>query len=162
EPRAPMQAPSVSLHAPTDNAKLRALLNGLSASPAPIPIDAATTDGDLAARYAAGPGAPAARHATPTPLPAVSFHQTLRIPLQPAAGGAPSPPGSAAPSLAERPAPHPARTPITLRIDRPRASEPRDDRARSTARRPLLLGIVIGIAIGGVLALAIAFGILRL
>jgi hypothetical protein len=155
--------PQMPLRAPTEDEPMRSLLDGLNASEGPAPVNSPTTHGDLAARYAAGPGAPPARHQTPAPEPSVVFSQTMRLATMPA-------PVEAA--IRERAAsPETSRLATTVRIDRRETEralaeagvpmEGRDDvreeAFRSGERRGLLLGLPIGFAAGGVAAFLVAF-----
>jgi hypothetical protein len=148
------------LRAPTEDEGMRSLLDGLNASEAPAPVNAPTTDGDLSARYAAGPGAPPARHPTPTPEPSVVFSQTMRLAAMPAPEAA----------IRERAATEAARLATTVRIDRQEAEralseagvldgrdDVREEAFRSGERRGLLLGFPIGFAAGGAVAFLVAF-----
>lgn len=65
---------------PVMNEQLRGLLDGLNPSRAPRPIDLPQTDGDLAAKYSAGPREPAPRNPTPTPQAKLLLNCTEELP----------------------------------------------------------------------------------
>ncbi len=143
--------PRMPLRAPTDDAQLRSLLDGLSASRAPAPVETATTDGDLAAKYAAGPGSPAPRYPTPAPQASVIVGEATgrarEIPT------APEHPEHVAASRNVHGA-------VTMRIDRP-VVPPEGDAQRSGVRRGLLIGVPTGFALGTLVAAAVALLVSR-
>jgi hypothetical protein len=155
--------PRLPLRAPTEDERMRSLLDGLNASRAPAPIDAATTDGDLAAKYSAGPGAPPARHQTPAPQPSVVFSETMRLASLPAV----------VETAARERATGEARKAVTVRIDRRAAERALGESVRGEApasaleeahragqRRGLIIGVPIGTAAGAVAAFLLTFSLM--
>jgi hypothetical protein len=136
-----------------EDENVRSLLEGLDLSRAPAPIQAPTTNGELAASYAVAGHAPARRHETPTPQPSVMVREpTLRmgIPVMPTAAH------GAAAAEARHEALRAERSALTVRVDRPPHVQTERDVPRLRPRPVLLAAAAVAATSLGIIA-ALAF-----